>query len=199
MRGLFSFATIVHMVVAGIPTRGLVISRTIEGVLQNTTDIIFAHGMPVPDAHNYLVTRFLETTAQHLWLVDDDMLIPKGILNSLLSANVDVALADYPLETGNSVQRLDGEFLFGGLGCTLIKRHVLESGIRFRTHRGYTFPDLKPVTRSPDKHGGQDVDFYVQVKERGFTTQVIKRTCGHMRVEDLHRRGNNTAYEMRIL
>ena len=183
-------------IIAGIPTRGLVFSKTIDSVLRNQPDyILFAHSKPVPDAYNYLVDRFLDSRASHLWLIDDDMLLPSTILDDLLSEDVDVAFSDYPLETGLSA---NDEQLYGGLGCVLVKRRVFESGIRFRTDKGYVLPDMKPISRDPNKHGGQDVDFYVQAKEAGF---IIRKRglVDHLRIENHHIKGNNTQYEVKVL
>lgn len=184
---------------AGIPTRGLVFSKTIDTVLANKPDkLVFSHSKPVPEAYNHLVDLFLESRATHLWFIDDDMLLPKTILDDMLLLDTDVAMCDYPLETGNSAQYLDGEFSYGGMGCVLVKRKVFESGIRFRTHIGYKLPNLTPIERDPDFHGGQDVDFFVQCRERGFNIKVAGKV-GHLRIKGIRPVGNNTAFNVEVL
>lgn len=182
------------MISIGISTRGVIYARTIESILEQKPDrIVFAKEMPVPDCYNWII----DNTEGDVLFVDDDMFLPKGTLDSLKRAKVDVALCDYSLDKGNSVQYHLGEFLFGGLGCVLVKREVLDN-IRFRTDVGYIFPSMQKIKRNPQKHGGQDVDFFQQCKQKGYTIKVVG-TVGHLRSDLPHLKGNNTSYKVREL
>lgn len=185
------------MTIACIPTRGIIYSRTIDSVLSNQPDrVIFSHARPVPEAYNYLVEQALKAGADELWFIDDDMAFGSDTLTKLRAADTDVALMDYLVETGPTVQKKDGEFLFGGMGCVLAKAQVFED-IRFRTNVGYKYPDMTPFERqNPEKHGGQDVDFFQQLKQKGYTVAVCGRV-DHLRSDVPHRKGNNTSYKVR--
>ena len=142
------------------------------------------HG--VVEAQNQLICRALEGGFSHLWLVQADVEVPADAFSSLYALGVDVAQGVVPrhdnrealicgfLDAAKKVWYLprnavEGQILtgwvFAGLSCTLIRRRVLEAGIRFRYVRGV----------------GEDILFMFDVQKAGFVARVDGRVlCGHL-------------------
>lgn len=163
-----------------------------------------AHGLPIPDCFNNLVDRALRTDCTHLLFVEDDMHLPRGIVEDLLAEDTDIALADYPVrETQHSVMYLDGEFAYGGTGLCLVRREVFDlmEPPYFRTHVAYQIQDGKLIAgaATAEAHGLQDVDFYQRTKD--FSVSVIPRNAGHyfLKKPELPKYGNDTALEYEVL
>jgi hypothetical protein len=127
---------------------GVVAEQRIEGVL-------FERGGPAElgQARDRLVHKFLQTTGEHLWFVDTDIIFKTGAIGKLLSHDKPVVSANYSLvheipatfdwETrecayhwtdGGGMRHHDhgqhgtapGKVDACGAGCLLIKRDVLE-------------------------------------------------------------------------
>ncbi len=128
------------------PTRGRIHSRTVESVFttirhaENVTMVEdwwkWAHGLPIPDAHEHVTELGMATDADLFLFVEDDNILPAAALTELvrtLDANpkAGVAAVDYPVGTRgvrwDSIYRENGEVLFSGLGITLIRREVFET------------------------------------------------------------------------
>ena len=104
---------------------------------------------------NHAITTFLETsTADHIFLIDADVLIPAHSIDHLMSVEMPIVSAvywtqftpgdpympnvwdrdKYSFDSIESILRLarPGHHAVGGLGaCTLIERRVLEAGVDF--------------------------------------------------------------------
>jgi len=142
------------------------------------------HG--VVEAQNQLIYYALEGGFSHLWLVQADVEVPMDAFSCLYALGVDVAQGVVPrhddrealicgfLDAAKKVWYLprnavEGMILsgwvFAGLSCTLIRRRVLEAGIRFRYVRGV----------------GEDILFMFDVQKAGFVARVDGRVlCGHL-------------------
>ncbi|MFB0522304.1 MAG: class I SAM-dependent methyltransferase [Candidatus Bathyarchaeia archaeon] len=150
----------------------------------------------VVDRCNLLVERCLEEGWDYLWLVQGDVEVPENAFQKLHSLNVDVALGFCPYHHDyNSIiagfmdenkkiwylprNVIKGKILsgwvFAGLSCTLIKRQVFESGIRFKYH--------------PWSGCGEDVLFMWDTQRAGFIAKVHgDAECGHLPEWPLARR-----------
>lgn len=99
---------------------------------------------------NQAIWRFLATNEDALFLVDSDVLIRPGTLEHLDEAQLPIICSVYwtrwtpdrqPLPnmwgTDPEVLKVPGHHEVGGLGaCTLIRREVLEQGVRFDPQPG---------------------------------------------------------------
>jgi SAM-dependent methyltransferase len=140
----------------------------------------------IAKAQNELVDRALAGFWDYLWIVQADVEVPPDAFEKLLGLDVDVAQGVVPghddknrlvcgfLDENKKVwylprsvvqgQVLSG-WVFAGLSCTLIKRRVLEAGIRFRY-----VPSV-----------GEDILFMYDVQVRGFVAKVHGGVmCGHL-------------------
>jgi len=140
----------------------------------------------IVDAQNLLVERALGGGFDYLWLVQGDVEVPLGSFEKLFGLDVDVAQGVVPrhddrnalicgfmdesmkvwyLSRGAIEGQVLSGWVFAGLSCTLIRRRVLESGIRFRYKPGV----------------GEDILFLYDVQSRGFVAKVHGDVqCGHL-------------------
>lgn len=198
------------MIAVCIPSRGLMYSRTVEDVVNNLYGkqwyFVFAHSMPQPDAENHMVAQALSYKPDYLWLVDDDMQFPRGILDELLAANADVAVADYPVARNqHTVHIRNGVFEAAGMGCVLVKPQVFEKLDQpyFRCDIQYLFNGVelepKPLTnREPAQvHGLHDIDWWYRVlRIPDIRVEIINTTAGQYVFESANAKfekyGNHT-------
>jgi hypothetical protein len=139
----------------------------------------------IVEAENQLILRALEDDFSHLWLIQGDVEVPSHAFGSLFSLDVDVAFGVVPRHDDQSAficgfmdedkkvwylprQAVEGQVLSGWVfasGCILIKRRVLEAGIRFRYEPGV----------------GEDILFAYDVQTMGFVAKVDGGVlCGHL-------------------
>lgn len=110
-------------------------SRTAEEIHRNAKDInhkfFFAHKLPIPTCFEVPTAQALaDKSITHLLFVEDDMIIPDGTFWGMLNENKDVVTCDYPVTKegkGAVFYDPDGNVVFCGTGCLLVKREVLEN------------------------------------------------------------------------
>ncbi len=130
------------------PTRGRIQSRTVEsvhaavrraeadGAVRMVEDWWkWAHGLPIPAAHEHVTEQAMATDADLFLFVEDDNILPVAALTACVETlaahpEAGVAAVDYPVGSRgvrwDSIYRERGEVLFSGLGITLIRRAVFE-------------------------------------------------------------------------
>jgi len=140
----------------------------------------------IVDAQNLLVEGALKGCFDYLWLVQGDVEVPPDAFERLYALDVDVAQGVVPRHNDREAlicgfmdesmtvwylprKTVEGQVLsgwvFAGLSCTLIKRRVLEAGIRFKYQPGI----------------GEDILFLYDVQSRGFVAKVHGGIqCGHL-------------------
>ncbi len=189
-----------------IPSRGLMHSRTMEDVLQNTykrgaaVKFFFSHGRPQPDAQNYITEEALKERVDYLWFIDDDMMLPPRILDEMIDLNADVVVTHYPCtrQGSDALHIRDGVFESAGMGCVLVKRAIFDNLERpyFRADTTYVWDTdhLQPYPAKEDKqyHGLHDVDFFQRLLKAGITPAVTGTTCGQYFTDAIRKYGNKT-------
>lgn len=175
-----------------LPSRGLIFSETIEEVLREVApfdyQLFFSHAKPIPQCFNDPINEILEGNFTHVWIVEEDMVLSKGILQELIDLNMPIATSDYPPVEGKKCVEYDsnGKVLYTGTGCLLIKTEVFEDMERpiFKTDTIYT-PEGKLIgKRDPREkiYGQHDVHFFLQVRERGIPIGVTKNECHQRKI-----------------
>lgn len=205
------------------PSRGLIHSRTVAAVLAAERYAVYAdvadvhgwlitHDLPIPSSHEHLAVRGMARGADFLWFVEEDMVPPVSALAVLLcrqqQTGAGVVFLDYPVgeqPTRSAILRQpDGSnsILYGGLGCTLIHRSVLEALPRpwFETAHEYrltrdaaTGRYTLTETDVPATYGGLDVAFCRKALAQGFTLAAVEspNRAGHARLRTLGTRQDN--------
>ena len=140
----------------------------------------------VVDAQNSLIESCLAGGFDFLWVVQADVQVPEDAFEKLSGLSVDVALGVVPRHDDSQAliagfmdekakvwylprNAVQGQILtgwvFAGMSCTLIRRRVLEVGIRFRYESGV----------------GEDILFMYDVHVAGFSAKVHGGVlCGHL-------------------
>lgn len=136
-------------------------------------------------ARNEIVKAFLASDCSHLLFVDQDSILQRDLLDKLLSHDKDVISAlyftkeqrkpvAYRLENGrltnlqnynlNSLESVNGI----GLGCCLIKRHVIE-GLKQKL---VGKPMFAIVLEDRNNQMSEDIYFSLLLAEHGFQMHV---------------------------
>lgn len=189
-----------------LPSRGLVFSRSAEEIHRNAQSInskfFFAHKKPIPECFNEPTERALaDDTITHLLFVEDDMVIPDGTFWGMLDLNLPVVACDYPVTKdgkGAVFYDPDGNAVFSGTGCLLVRREVLDAMPKpiFRTDIKYTPLNygntVKFVAkRSVDEgYGLHDVAFGIDLYKRGIPIYVYGN-LGQRKLRKLGKSGSN--------
>lgn len=176
-----------------IPSRGLVHSRTIEGVLANLKGydykLYFSHSLPIPDSFNELTDQALKDGHTHLWYVEEDIVPGIDTLNKLLTKDAEYVAADYFLENGVRTAKIEeGRVRFTGTGCTLIRRNVFD-----KLPKPYFRTDMVLVKQGGEEkflqdkrpgYGRQDIYLGIQLEKLGIKLHLIDHMVGHLRIKE---------------
>ena len=206
------------------PSRGLVHSRTIEAVHQaiRQAPVEFAgwaltHDLPIPVCHERVCEMALETGAELIWLVEEDVVPPANALVAMLGAiqerRAAGAFVDYPIghdPTWNCAQVAgDGCVVWCGTGCLLLSREAFDALPRpWFDNRHEVEVKVRPDGVSvrefpkPYEYGGQDIGFTLSLWRRGVRIVYVPpevALCQHLYVETWgHRNVNNGAHRMSV-
>lgn len=161
-----------------LPTRGLMYAETFKEVLENVQEyayeIFWSHGNPLPLCFNKPLAEALKKNFTHVWMVEEDMVIPNGTLKALLEADEEIIACDYPLvEAPSCTIHRDprGVAYFTGTGCLLakfevfkqMKQPIFRSDILWMINNSGNKLVLTPEKTNPDQaYGFHDVTFGIQ-------------------------------------
>ena len=150
---------------------------------------------PIPEAQNFLVEQALENpNVTHIFSVEEDTVPPAGALEQLLRCDSDIAAIDYGVSGwGCIAKNKQGEILWCGLGCVLIKRKVFETMEYpyFRTDKAlrlndWTWQDLPEQYTKTGGYGGLDIWFCCEARRLGFKIKEIEdMECKHLQLDKL--------------
>lgn len=188
------------------PSRGLAFSKTCEELLDNLEEhdykLYFAHGKSIPHCFNIPLEQALRNRIHtHFWFVEDDMILPAGVLNDMLAMHEPAVACDYPVtEDGTSATCIDpdGTVLYSGTGCLLVtrafinayKRPVFRSDVRWQL-RVTEGVELRPERSTGDVYGMHDVNFGLLAYMRGKPIKLCQTKCGQRKLLALGKPGTN--------
>lgn len=116
-----------------LPSRGLIFAETLKELLRELRPykhkIYWSHGNSLPSCFNKPLLKALKQPHSHIWIVEDDMILPKGILKELLDTNERIIVCDYPLvkqPSGTILYDKDDNAIFTGTGCMLARKEVFK-------------------------------------------------------------------------
>ena len=186
-----------------MPTRGLVFTRVEQAIEECRRDheirVYRSHDLPIPDGHNALAKQALEDGCDYIWFVEEDTVPSARSLERMLQADSDISCVDYGVSGWGCVTRsTQGEILWCGLGCTLVRRHVFETLDYpwFRVDKtlrlsDWTWIDLPADYVENRNYGNLDIWFCWQARDKGFRIVQAEGECEHLELVELGRRGNN--------
>lgn len=183
-----------------LPSRGLVFAETLQELLGELKgydySIYWSHEKPLPRCFNMPLGRALKKDFTHFWFVEEDMILPKGVLKAMLDMDKPAVTCDYPISQGGNGTVLydpEGKALFSGTGCLLVKREVLEQMPRpiFRTdilwrYKATTHGAVFEAMRQPKDvphYGLHDITFGVWLYTHGMPIEVCPVECGQRKLK----------------
>lgn len=191
-----------------IPTRGVVFTEVMRGVVSNTTGkdwtLLTTTDQGLPDCMNQLVEAALASGAEWLWVVEEDTAPPAGVLDRLLAEDADYIACDYPVGDSHTCFGFDAKgILWTGLGCTLIRADVLRKMPRpwFECNANMTIVhrhELDVFTHDPstvvNKRGGHDLSFCAKLRKMGVEIRGLEHAeCRHLKLDRWNTDGSNSA------
>lgn len=199
-----------------LPSRGLMFSETLEELLVELEDfdyeIFWAHGKSLPNCFNIPTEKALADPKVYAVLfVEDDMIIPKGILRQMFAMNYPVVALDYPFQqNGDSTCLHDpqGMAFWTGTGFMLVAREILEQFEKpiWRTNRTFDpFIDQDtihfwPRTLTKIFYGLHDLNFGMVLYSAGVPIMPMKQTAGQRKLKHLGQvHNNNGAHQIEEL
>lgn len=191
-----------------IPSRGLMFSRTADEVLRNVQNIphkfFFAHRKPIPECFDRPTTAALaDDEVTHLWFVEDDMVLPAEILQTMLDMDKAIVTADYPVSKegrGAILKDKGGKVLVTGTGCLLVKREVFDelkypywrTDLRWKFENMGDHIKLKATMNTKNEgYGLHDVNFSMALHKLGIPIHVIDTRLGQRKLIVLGKAGSN--------
>lgn len=168
-----------------LPSRGLLFSESFEELLAELKPldhkIYFAHAKPIPDCFNVPLEKALkDKSITHILFCEDDMALPKGILQKMLELNVPATALDYPFKKDGEATILhdpEGYALYSGTGFLLVWREVLDKmpkpifrtdlawDTRIQAHTLYMWPrDVSKIKT----YGLHDINFGLTLWTNGM-------------------------------
>lgn len=191
-----------------LPSRGLIFSQTADEILQNLASVkhefFFSHQKPIPDCFEEPTRAALkDKSITHLWFVEEDMKLPPDTLRTMLSKDLAVVTADYPINTdkrGAVFRDAGGKILITGTGCLLVKRAVFEElkPPYFRTDIRWVIKNMGDYikivgskTDQIDGYGLHDVNFSMSLHRLDIPIHCIGITLGQRKLISLGKAGSN--------
>jgi len=194
------------MIAVILPSRGLIHSRTIECVLENLTetargyDLYFSHDLSIPECFNTPIERALKGKNSkfysYIWFVEEDMYFDKYTLSRMIEMDRAVVSCDYAdKKTGKGFAYFhNGEVVFTGMGCFLIRREVLK-----KLKEPYFKKVLAEIQEdgslklraggAKNQYGTHDVYFCLSLSKAGFKINLTKAKVAHLRLDsDINKR-----------
>lgn len=197
-----------------LPSRGLIFSQTADEILQNVKGIphrfYFSHGMPLPECFEKPTNRALgNDNITHLWFIEEDTVLPPGILQQMLDADVNAVTCDYPVTKdgrGSVFYDQDGNVVFCGTGCLLVKREVFDSlkPPYFTDKVRWTMQNYGEAVKMTGVYGDvgygtHDITFCIKLWNTGVVIKVLKQKLGQRKLVALGKAGsNNGAHNIEI-
>lgn len=180
--------------------------ETLDGI---DYEIFWSHGNPLPKCFNDPTERALaDPDVFAVLIVEDDMIIPKGILKQMFAENYPVVALDYPFQQNGDATVLhdpQGFAYWTGTGFLLVARQILEQLEKpiWRTDRTFDpFIDSDTLhfwPRTLDKvhYGLHDLNFGLVLYSAGVPIQVMKQTAGQRKLNKLgSSHSNNGAHDI---
>lgn len=188
-----------------LPSRGLIFADTLKELLRELEGvehkIYWSHGNPIPKCFNRPLYRALIGNHTHIWFVEEDMILPEGVLRKLLQRAHPAVAADYPLvdaPSGTVLFDPNGDAFFSGTGCLLVERQVFDSLDKpfFTTDIQWSYQvkdgkmHFKPQKSPKNIYGYHDVTFGLQMYVKN-PIKIIDMQCYQRKLDRLGEQGTN--------
>lgn len=190
-----------------LPSRGILFSESFEELLRELKPfdykIYFSHNRPIPDCFNMPLEQALkDKKLTHILFAEDDMMLPKGVLEKMIGLNVPATALDYPFKNDGEATILhdpEGKALYSGTGFLLVQRPILDKmpkpifrtdlawDLRIQNHKLIMWPrDVSNIKT----YGLHDINFGLTLWTNGLPI-VPAAPAGQRKLVALGRSGTN--------
>ena len=176
-----------------LPTRGLIFTEVMVALLRELKgyeySIFMSWDRVIPDSHNELTKEAL--LADYILFLEEDVVMPEGSLEKMIGKG-DIVALDYGVQGWSCITTFQGENMWCGLGCTLVKREVFEKleYPYFRSDKALLlndWPEIKWIEAGEQAYGGHDIYFGIKAREKGFKIIKAEGEARHLKLESLGR------------
>jgi hypothetical protein len=176
-----------------LPTRGLIFTEVMVALLRELKgyeySIFMSWDRVIPDSHNELTKEAL--LADYILFLEEDVVMPEGSLEKMIGKG-DIVALDYGVQGYSCITTFQGENMWCGLGCTLVKREVFEKleYPYFRSDKALLlndWPEIKWIEAGEQAYGGHDIYFGIKAREKGFKIIKAEGEARHLKLESLGR------------
>lgn len=190
-----------------VASRGLMFSQTFEELLGELKGFdhkfFWAHGKSLPNCFNDPVEEALKDPEIYaVLIVEDDMIIPKGVLKKMFGRNYPVVALDYPFKNDGDATMLHdpaGNAIYSGTGFILIAKAILEALPKpiFRTDTAWdTMIKGDTLVFWPRKltkvaYGLHDVNLGIMLFANNIPIKPMFKTAGQRKLVKLGERNTN--------
>jgi hypothetical protein len=185
-----------------VPTRGLIFTEAISGILSGFEGIdhhiYMSHDLPTPDSFNSLIKAALDDGCDYIYITNDDVVVNKTIIRKLFDAKADIAFCPTYIKNFPGYYEKNGEVSMIGTSCVLVKREAMEKIYPLRTDKTYlTVGDEEMILDKPQEFGGEEVWFSRQALKYGYKMVKIDDKARHLRLITLgEHRSNHGCHEI---
>ena len=196
-----------------LPSRGLMFSETFEELLRELEgfkyEIFWSHNKGLPDCFNLPTEKALKDPEVFAVLFcEDDMIIPKGILQLMFAQNYPAVALDYPFQHDGDATVLhdpEGRAFWTGTGFLLVARSLLENLEKpiWRTDMTFDpFVDKDTIHFWPRKldkihYGLHDLRLGLLLYSAGVPIMPMEKTAGQRKLIRLgEQHTNNGQHEI---
>jgi len=180
-----------------LPTRGMVFTETIQGIIDSFDDykLYMSHNLPTPDSFNTLTNQAVDDGCDRIFITNDDVVVTPDIVDNLLTDSP-VTFCEVPLteEFSGYYTNHKGEVTMVGTSCLMVKREVFESLKRpyFRTDIRYVdIGGEEHEIKDPKAWGGEEAYFSRKVREAGYNFVHVPGRARHLRLLKLGKHHSN--------
>ena len=202
------------MVAVCTPSRGLIFSRCVQGIIEGmqalngvgvATIYCYTHDLPIPDCHNACVEKALSNPAvDRIFFIEEDMYIDPQTFIALATSNEDIVTVNYNDRNGsvNGIIHYNEarEILWSGLGATVIKRGVFEAlgAPFFRTDQRYK--NFKRQTEQGLVTDYEPIEPHTQFNEETKQVEEVKEPYKYGGLDvDFFTRARREGYKIALL
>lgn len=178
-----------------LPSRGMIFTEVMDSLLKELNGydykIYMSWAKHIPDSHNNLTLEALNGGADYILFIEEDVIIPQGSLEKMIGVG-DIVAVDYGVNGYSCITTYQGENMWCGVGCTLVKREVFEAleYPYFRSDKALLlndWPEIKWINAGEQAYGGHDIYFCIKAREKGFKIIKAEGEARHLRLNSLGR------------
>jgi hypothetical protein len=194
-----------------IPSRGTIYSQTVDEIYRELNasgvsyQVFWAHCLPIPDCFAVPTEQALATDCTHVLYVEDDMVLPVGIVGRMLKRVKHAIACDYPMgdyKSGTTLYDSEGTALFTGTGLMLVDAELLRAlpGPIWRTDIAWQ-PRIAnghlrfSLSTDTTRHWGhQDTAFGLRLYANGLPIEIMDETIGQRRMVKEGEHNSNSGF-----